>query len=86
VPIVAGTFVVNLGELMARWTNDRWPAIPHRVGNPPRAAALGSRLYDALIRCIPSCADPTHPATYPVTTSSEHPRRQFVWTQQAAEY
>ena len=91
VPIVSGTFVVNVGELMARWTNDRWPATLHRVVNPPRAQALGSRRqsivffhnpnYDAEIRCVPSCADPAHPARYPVTTSGEHLRRQFVRTQ-----
>ena len=94
VPIVPGTFVVDLGELMARWTNDRWPATLHRVVNPPRAEALGSRRqsivffhnpnYDAEIRCIPGCADPGRPEQYPVTTSGEHLKRQFVRTQTAA--
>lgn len=31
---VPGTFVLNLGELMARWTNDRFVATPHRVLKP----------------------------------------------------
>jgi isopenicillin N synthase-like dioxygenase len=31
VPVVPDAFVVNLGELMKRWTNDRWPATRHRV-------------------------------------------------------
>ena len=93
VPIVTGTFVVNIGELMARWTNDRWPATLHRVVNPPRAHALGSRRqsivffhnpnYDAEVRCIPSCTDSAHPPRYPVTTSGEHLRRQFTRTQAA---
>lgn len=32
---VPGTFVVNIGEVMERWTNDRFVATPHRVLTPP---------------------------------------------------
>jgi isopenicillin N synthase-like dioxygenase len=31
VPVVPDAFVINMGELMTRWTNDRWPATRHRV-------------------------------------------------------
>jgi isopenicillin N synthase-like dioxygenase len=31
IPVVDGAFVVNVGELMTRWTNDHWPATRHRV-------------------------------------------------------
>ena len=37
VPVVAGSFVVNIGDQMMRWTNDRWRSTRHRVVNPPRA-------------------------------------------------
>lgn len=30
---VAGTYVVNVGDLLARWTNDRFQSTPHRVVN-----------------------------------------------------
>ena len=34
-PFVPGGFVINLGDLMSRWTNDRWLSTPHRVVVPP---------------------------------------------------
>lgn len=30
---IAGTYVVNVGDLLARWTNDRFQSTPHRVVN-----------------------------------------------------
>ena len=81
VPIVPGTFIVNLGDLMAQWTNDRWVSTMHRVVNPPRDRAIGSRRqsliffhqpnYDALIECLPTCLDNGH-AKYAPITSGEH--------------
>lgn len=94
VPIIEGTYIVNLGELMARWTNDRWVSTLHRVANPPADAALGSRRqsiiffhnpnYDADITCIPSCSGDDNPPKYPPTTSGDHLRNQFVRTQAPA--
>ncbi|MEM9903317.1 MAG: 2-oxoglutarate and iron-dependent oxygenase domain-containing protein [Pseudomonadota bacterium] len=31
VPAVPGSFVINIGDLLMRWTNDRWISTPHRV-------------------------------------------------------
>jgi isopenicillin N synthase-like dioxygenase len=55
------SFICNLGDLMMRWTNDKWVSNPHRVANPPREHAAVGRLsipffhnpnVDAEIRCI----------------------------------
>lgn len=91
VPIVTDCFIVNLGDLMARWTNDQWVSTLHRVVNPPMDLAPLSRRqslvffhnpnYDAVIECIPSCRGPANPPKYPATTSGEHLRSQFVRTQ-----
>ena len=38
------TFVVNIGDLLMRWTNDRWVSNVHRVATPPGNAAGAKRL------------------------------------------
>jgi len=39
VPPVPGTLVINAGDLIQRWTNDRWVSNVHRVNNPPPSFA-----------------------------------------------
>jgi len=67
VPPVDGGFVVNIGDLMQRWTNDRWMSTVHRVVNPPAEVAATERRQsiaffqnpdiDALIEVLPSGGD-----------------------------
>ncbi|HEY7247869.1 MAG TPA: 2-oxoglutarate and iron-dependent oxygenase domain-containing protein [Xanthobacteraceae bacterium] len=74
VPSIAGSFVINQGDLMARWTNDRWLSTLHRVANPPEEAKGGSRRlsivffhhpnYDATVSCLPTCLEPGRAPTY----------------------
>ncbi len=87
VPIRSGTFIVNIGDLMARWTNDTWVSTLHRVVNPPQDAGGDTRRqslvffhnpnHDAEIRNLVSDEN----TKYPATTSGEHLRRLFVATQ-----
>jgi isopenicillin N synthase-like dioxygenase len=76
-----GTFAVNIGDLMAEWTNDVWVSTLHRVANPPPEKAHESKTslilfhqpnYDAVVECIPSCCSAERPAKYSRTTSGEH--------------
>jgi isopenicillin N synthase-like dioxygenase len=91
VPIALDSFIVNIGELMARWTNEQWKATLHRVVNPPRElAAVSRRLslvffhnpnYDAPVEALPGTVPDGEAPRFPPTTSGEHLRRQFVRTQ-----
>jgi isopenicillin N synthase-like dioxygenase len=81
VPRIEGSFVVNIGDLMAIWTNDRWVSTVHRVVNPPRELARTERYsvpffhqpsYDALIECIPTCTGPGNPPRYAPVRSGDY--------------
>jgi isopenicillin N synthase-like dioxygenase len=64
-------FVVNIGDLLMRWTNDRWVSNTHRVVNPPTSLAGRSKRlsiaffhqpnYDAVIECIAPPGQAKHP-------------------------
>lgn len=89
VPCIPGAYVINIGDLMAVWTNDRWVSTMHRVMTEssnmrkPRISIpfFHQPNYDALVECLPSCATPENPPRYPPVTSG-------AWLQQklAAAY
>lgn len=89
VPILPDTLIVNIGDLLARWTNDTWVSTLHRVVNPPAGAGEGSRRqslvffhnpnYDAAVESLVPGE-----AKYPPTTSGAHLARLFAATQNQA--
>jgi isopenicillin N synthase-like dioxygenase len=65
-----GALLINLGDAMARWTNDRWRSTVHRV-DPPivdgqiirrrSAAFFFDGNYDAVIEALPGLKGATAP-------------------------
>jgi isopenicillin N synthase-like dioxygenase len=88
IPTVPGALVVNIGDLMAEWTNDRWVSTLHRVVNPPRDVAHDSRRislvffhqpnYDTMVECLPTCRVPGEEAHHVAVSSGDHLRNKFV--------
>jgi isopenicillin N synthase-like dioxygenase len=69
-PIIPGTFLINLGNIMRRWSNDRFLSTPHGVLNDSGTdrysiAYFHSPNPEAAIECLPSCVSADNPPRYP---------------------
>lgn len=75
-------FVVNIGDLMMRWSNDIWLSNQHRVVNPPPGAGGAARRLsfayfcnpndDLTIECLPTCATEAQPNRHPPIKAGAH--------------
>ncbi len=58
---IEGAYVINIGDLMQRWTNDRYLSTMHRVLSPTSDRARYSVAFfndgalDMVIEAIPTC-------------------------------
>ena len=82
IPITAlpDQLVVNVGDMMARLTNDKLKSTIHRVVNPPKELMKTSRFSipffmhprsEMNLTCLESCIDDEHPKKYTDMTAGE---------------
>ncbi len=70
-PVIEGGFIVNSGELLRQWTNDRFLSTKHFANNNASGQSRYSLPFflnanaDYVMSCIPSCCGPQQPAKYP---------------------
>lgn len=65
--------MVNLGNLMSRWTNEKYKSNVHRVINKSGKERYSIPVFvsgnpDYLVECIPTCKAPGEPAKFPPVT------------------
>ena len=90
IPPVPGAFIINIGDLMARWTNDRWVSTLHRVvipseedGGMKRRMSLAyfhQPNWSAEISCLPSCLNPGETPKYEPVLSGPYLMSKFKST------
>lgn len=77
-PVIDGSFVVNSGDMMKRWTNERFLSTPHRVINrTPEADRYAIPFFfdcniDHPMECIPTCTSPENPPKYGTTSYADY--------------
>jgi isopenicillin N synthase-like dioxygenase len=77
VPPVPGTFVVNVGDLLQRWTNDIYISSLHRVVNMGTGARSSISFFvypnpRAEIHCLETCVSESRPQRYKSVLSGEY--------------
>lgn len=78
VPPVAGSVIVNSGDLLERWSNGRYRSALHRVqptvGQKSRLSVVLFVDPDSAtpVAALPSCVSSTNPAKFPPVTAGEH--------------
>jgi isopenicillin N synthase-like dioxygenase len=87
IPPVPGAFVINIGDLMQRWTNDRWVSTLHRVVNAASGEGGTARRQSlaffhqpnwlAEINCIEACLAPGEKPKYGPVLSGPYLMSKF---------
>jgi len=95
IPCVPDAFVINVGDLLARWTNDRWRSTLHRVVNPQAGHTRRTRRqsmaffhnanYHSVVSCLPTCVEAGQRAKYQPVTAGVHLMTKFKRTVNASE-
>ncbi len=76
-PALEGAFVVNTGELLKQWTNDKFISVKHFANNNTENTSRYSIPFflnanaDYKMTCVPSCCSSDNPPKYPPISYAE---------------
>eukprot|EP00276_Gloeochaete_wittrockiana_P016806 CAMPEP_0184348302 /NCGR_PEP_ID=MMETSP1089-20130417/27557_1 /TAXON_ID=38269 ORGANISM="Gloeochaete wittrockiana, Strain SAG46.84" /NCGR_SAMPLE_ID=MMETSP1089 /ASSEMBLY_ACC=CAM_ASM_000445 /LENGTH=338 /DNA_ID=CAMNT_0026679957 /DNA_START=280 /DNA_END=1292 /DNA_ORIENTATION=+ len=74
VPVIPGTYVINIGDTMMRWTNDMFLSSMHQVVNSNMHADRHSLIFfqqanpDTVIKCLEPCRGASGPKYPPIVS------------------
>lgn len=83
VPPRPGDFIVNIADMMQRWTNDLYQSTIHRVVNISGRERYSIPFffdpdYDAMIECLPTCCDVDNPPQYEPVMAGHYQRMRLT--------
>jgi isopenicillin N synthase-like dioxygenase len=72
-PFIPGSFAVNAGDTLRRWSNGRFLSTPHRALPPVGGHRYAIPFFlaphiDTMIECLPTCAGLDNPPRWPAIT------------------
>lgn len=76
-PYLEGTFVINIGDMLERWSNDLFVSTPHRVLNASGRERYSIPVFydpdwDTIVECLPNCSSPENPPKYDRTVAGKY--------------
>lgn len=89
-PVIPNAVLVNTGNTLRTWVNDRYIATPHRVLGSTEHERYSAIFFlypdvDAVIECVPTCSSQDNPAKYPAIAFSDfhagYAQRNFAYAE-----
>ncbi|KAL4928892.1 isopenicillin N synthase family dioxygenase [Aspergillus undulatus] len=83
VAYIPDAYVVNIGDMMERWTNNRYKSTRHRVISPVSGrdrysiAFFNEGLLDQVLTCIPTCVEEGERPLHEPITVERHLRNRY---------
>jgi len=81
-PPIEDTFVINIGDMLERWSNDLFVSTPHRVVNDSGRERYSIPVFydpdfETIVECLPNCSGPANPPKHPRTIAGEYITAQY---------
>ena len=76
-PPIEGTFVINIGDMLERWSNNLFVSTPHRVVNASGRERYSIPVfydpdYDVTVECLPNCSSNDNPQRHDPINAGEY--------------